>query len=161
MLNLVKILFIVNDFLFEPLGIMSLIAVLKENNHIVELLKINAKYKEYGAATNEEEMFEFVENFFPDIILYSITTGIHKHYLAINKSLKQKFNFLSVFGGMHVSFFPDFIYEDGVDVICRGEGEYALLELADNLEKNKSINKIYNLWAKDKKGRFIKIFYVP
>ena len=114
---MVKILFIVNDFLFEPLGIMSLAAVLKKNKHVVELLKINAKYKEYGSATNEEDMFDFVEKFSPDIILYSITTGMHKHYSAINKKLKEKFDFLSVFGGMHASFFPDFIHEDYVDVI--------------------------------------------
>lgn len=156
MLKLTKVLFIVNDFLFEPLGIMSLIAVLKKNNHEVELLKINAKYKEYGAATNEEEMFEFAERFSPDVILYSITTGVHKHYLAINRKLKQRFNFLSVFGGMHVSFFPDFINEDSVDVICIGEGEYALLELADNLENGNDIKKIKNLFVKDKKGNIHK-----
>lgn len=156
MLKLTKILFIVNDFLFEPLGIMSLIAVLKKNDHEVELLKIKAKYKEYGAATNEEEMLEFVERFSPDVILYSITTGMHKHYLTINKKLKEKFHFLSVFGGMHASFFPNFIYEGGVDAICLGEGDYALLELADKIEKNKSINKIKNLWVKDNKNKIHK-----
>ncbi|GAF93078.1 unnamed protein product, partial [marine sediment metagenome] len=62
--------------------------------------------------------------------------------------LKKKFKFFSIFGGPHCTFFPEFIHEESVDAICRGEGEFPFLELANNLEKKKDITKIKNLWLK-------------
>lgn len=127
---------------------MSIIAVLKKESHKVELLKINSRRKEFGSARNDEEIFNFLEKFSPDLILYSTTTGMHKLYLNINKKLKERFNFISVFGGMHVSFFPDFINEESVDIICIGEGEEAISELVNNLESGEEIINIRNLWIK-------------
>jgi len=145
-----RVLFIVQDFVIEPLGLMSLAAVLKANNHHVELLKINSKHAEPWAARTDDEILFYAEKFAPDIIVYSITTGMHRYYAEINLRLKQKLCFLAVFGGMHASFFPDFINEEGVDVICRGEGEEAIAELANALAEEKSIVGIKNLWVKEK-----------
>ena len=89
-----------------------------------------------------------VESFAPQIIGYSACTGQHSYYLSLNRRLKDCCDFLAVFGGPHPTFFPDLIDEEGVDVICRGEGEYAMADLCDRLAAGGEINDIPNLWVK-------------
>ena len=133
-----KVLFICKyDFIEKP-TIQLLAAVLKKNGH--ECCYLDLKF--------EKDLIGEVKKIAPVIIAYSITTGNHQQMLDVNNILKKQFNFLSVFGGAHCTFFPEFIEEESVDVICRGEGEYALVELADALGNNADYMHIKNLWVK-------------
>jgi len=132
-----KILFLTEGFFIEPLGIMQLSSCLKKNNHETDLI------------TTEENYESKIEEFKPDIIAYSVMTGNHKTFVNLNKGLKKKFNFVSLFGGPHATFFRDLIEEDKVDVVCMGEGDEAVVELADKLEKNEDIKEIKNLNVKN------------
>jgi radical SAM superfamily enzyme YgiQ (UPF0313 family) len=78
-------------------------------------------------------------------------------YADLNRALKSRFCFFSVFGGPHATFFPEFINEDGVDAVCVGEGESALSELVTKLEKHQTVTDIENILVK-KEG---KIFSNP
>ena len=60
-----------------------------------------------------------------------------------------------VWGGIYPTINPEDCIEH-FDIICRGEGEYVALELAEKLIKNQSINKIPNLWVKSKDGKITK-----
>ena len=133
-----KVLFLYSYEYLEPIGIMSLSAFLKK--HGIEVGFLDMLF--------EKDLFRSVEDFAPDIIAYSITTGKHRFYRDINLQLKQRLKFVSVFGGPHATFFPDFIQEEGVDILCRGEGEYALLELVTALSQGASPVAIKNLWVK-------------
>ena len=133
-----KILFVYKYEFIEPIGLMYLSSFLKKNRH--DCYFIDVKF--------EKDVCKEVRKISPDIIAYSITTGKHKFYQELNQKLKKKFKFFSVFGGPHCTFFPEFIHEKGVDVVCRGEGEFPLLELVNNLEKKRDITKIKNLWLK-------------
>ena len=84
----------------------------------------------------------------PDIIGYGVCTGFQNYYLNLNRELKKQFAFISIFGGPHPTFFPEFIEEESVDIICRGEGEFAMLDLCNNLEAGTDIRNIANLWVK-------------
>jgi len=75
-------------------------------------------------------------------------TGDQELYLGANNRLKELFDFVSLFGGPHPTFFPDMIEREGVDIICRGEGEEALVELLDKLQSKESILDIQNLSVK-------------
>jgi radical SAM superfamily enzyme YgiQ (UPF0313 family) len=130
---------------FEPVGLLLLSAVLKENNISVDI-----------CSTEKKEIENSFEVFKPDIVAYSITTGRHKFFIELNRKLKNTYQFRSIFGGPHPTFFPEMIQEDGVDIICVGEGEKALLELVQNLEQSKSISAIPNLWIKEKSGNIIR-----
>jgi len=139
-----KILFIIKDFIVEPLGIMYLSTVLKSAGHRVDVVK--------GDIENAEDE---VRDFSPDIIAYSIMTGDHIFFRDLNLKLKDKFKFIAIFGGSHPTFFNEFINEKGVDVICIGEGEEAIVELANRLKEGRNFTDISNLWIKDK-GEIIK-----
>jgi len=133
-----KVLFIYRYEYIEPIGIMYLSSFLKEAGH--ECFFIDLEFT--------KDLDEEIGRISPAMIAYSVTTGTHTSYQKMNLELKQKHRFLSVFGGPHCTFFPEFIHEEGVDVICRGEGEYALSELAHNLERGEDITRIGNLWIK-------------
>lgn len=133
-----KIIFIYKYEYLEPQGIMYLSSFLKKHRHDCHF--IDLKF--------EKGFKKEIKRITPDVIAYSITTGRHKFYQQLNQELKKEFKFFSLFGGPHCTFFPEFIYEEGVDAICRGEGEFPFLELVDSFEKEKDITKIKNLWLK-------------
>ena len=144
-----KILFI-NKFLDKntiyrvPLGILYLSSALKKNEHQV-----------YVCEPSREDVFKKVEETKPDLIGYSLRTGFHRYYINLNKELKKQFNFLSIFGGPHATFFPEMIEEDGIDIIAQGEGELAIVDLFNKIEKNQPYLKTENFWFKDK-GKIFK-----
>lgn len=134
-----RILFVYKHEFLDPVGIITLSAFLKKHGHDCQFIDVK-----FTKDFNKEVM-----KISPDIIAYSITTGRHKFYQKLNEKLKRTYEVFSIFGGAHTTFFPEFIYENGVDAICRGEGEYPLLELADKLHKE-DITNIKNLWVKVK-----------
>lgn len=139
-----RILFIYKYNYIEPIGLMGLSSALKKEGHETFFYDI---FLDSG-------LFAFVDSLRPDIIAYSIITGTHRLYAGLNRALKERFRFFSVFGGPHATFFPEFINESGVDAICVGEGEAALTELATKLEKHQPITAIGNIWVKKGKEVF-------
>lgn len=141
---MMKILFI-NKFLSkgainrEPLGILSLTAA------------ISGKHQVFILEPTRDDIDQKIKSIKPDVIAYSIRTSYHKDDIDLNRKLKSKYKFISVFGGPHATLFPDMINEKGVDCICRGEGEEALLEFLDTLENKGDITKIRNFWVKKNK----------
>jgi radical SAM superfamily enzyme YgiQ (UPF0313 family) len=72
--------------------------------------------------------------FRPDVVAYSVITGSQRFYLDLNLRLKAQLpGLFAVFGGPHPTFFPEMIQEEGVDGLCRGEGEEAMVDLVDRL----------------------------
>jgi len=131
----------VQNLVFEYLGTMYLSSVLKNKGHKVNVFIDQGRhlYKMIGE----------IKNFNPDIIGFSCTTGVHLWGVKAAGLLKKEFsNVKIIFGGPHSTFFPEIINEPSVDIICRGEGEYALLELADKIDSGKDYHSILNLWVK-------------
>ncbi|MBC8414064.1 radical SAM protein [bacterium] len=133
-----KVLFLAKFEYYEPLGMMCLSSFLKQ--HGVECFYKDIKF--------EKDLPGEIRKIGPDIIAYSITTGQSKFYQKLNLELKKQFKFLSIFGGPHCTFFPELINGEGVDIVCRGEGEYPMLELVQKLESGSDITGISNLWVK-------------
>ncbi len=119
----VRVLFITQQIDYEPQGIMHLSSVLKAAGHQVEL-----------AVAAHHDPVAVAARFQPDVVAYSVITGSQRYYLGVNRRLKAEMpGVFSVFGGPHPTFFPEMVDEEGVDGICRGEGEQALVDLVDAL----------------------------
>ncbi len=143
-----KVLFIVkNTGFYERLGMMHIAGMLKIHNHKVSLLKTEGM--------TQDQIEEKVRSFSPRVLAYSTMTGEHNYYIELNRRLKEKFDVFSVFGGPHPTFFPEMVEKTGVDAVCIGEGEYAMLELVGLLEEGENIYDIKNFWIK-KDGRIKK-----
>ena len=133
-----RILFAIKDLAStEMLGIMYLSSMVKRDGHEVDIVDLN-----------DQEIRNKIDTFKPKIIGYSVATHNRRSYLEINKQLKKDFDFLSVFGGPHPTYFPDVINEEGVDAICIGEGEHAFKEFVDTYENKGDITEVENWWVK-------------
>lgn len=129
-----KFLFINKPFKIEPLGLMYLSSVIKQENHEIDLV------------LTSENLEEKVSKFNPDFIGYSIMTGDQSFYDLINKQLKKQFNFISVVGGPHPTFFPEMLENSSFDGLCIGEGEKSIKFLLNNPQSK----KVPNFWFKEK-----------
>lgn len=96
-----------------------------------------------------EKVLQKIDEIKPDIIGFSAMTGFHIQALALAREIKMKYNQPIIMGGAHPTLFPEVIYEEGLDIICLGEGEFALMELIDAIEYKKPYNDIKNLWVKE------------
>jgi anaerobic magnesium-protoporphyrin IX monomethyl ester cyclase len=136
-----RLLIVIKDTaLVERYGVMMLSAVLKRAGHTVDLVRA----QRYSL----RELTSRVEAFQPAALLYSAMTGEHRYLLDINRYLRQSYRGLSVFGGPHVTFFPETVFEPGVDAVCVGEGEGAVVDLASALAAGDDYTRIPNLWVK-------------
>ena len=114
-----RVLFVIQQIDYEPHGIMHLSSALKAAGHEVAL-----------AVDALEDPVQVAKEFQPGIIGYSVITGSHRYYYQLNLRLKEEVDFFSAFGGPHPTFFPEMIEEEGIDGICIGEGEEAIVNLA-------------------------------
>jgi radical SAM superfamily enzyme YgiQ (UPF0313 family) len=130
-----KALFIVDDYQIDPLGISYLSSYLNAAGHEVNILKWRGTGK-----------VDCVGEYHPDMVCYSVTTGKHTYYQALNRKLKKLLGdyFLSAFGGPHPTFFPKFAEAEGVDVIVRGEGFDAIVDIGDACEAKLPLTGIPN-----------------
>ena len=129
-----KVLFVTEDYIIDPLGIGYLSSYLKQANHTVEICKTN-------------EPISKVIDYRPDILAYSVTTGKHIFYRDLNLKIRAQLDYtpISVFGGAHITFFQQFCMEDGVDCGVRGEGFQAIVDIANGDD----ISSIPNVVCKD------------
>lgn len=132
-----RVLFIQN-FWFEFLGTMALSSLLKQHSHTVDLMIEN----------DPKVIADYVAQNPQDIIGAYTVSGTHKWVLETFYHLKQKSNALLIAGGPHPTFFPEFVEEPAVDAICVGEGEGAIIELAECVDTGQPIDSIQNIGVK-------------
>lgn len=86
----------------------------------------------------------------PDIVGFSVFTFNYQRCLSLAREVKKLNRKIPIiFGGIHPTSVPRVVItENCVDMICVGEGEYALKELLDNLGKERKRYDIQNLWFK-------------
>ncbi|MDG2150462.1 MAG: radical SAM protein [Planctomycetota bacterium] len=137
-----RVLFLSPFIAQEPLGVMYLSGALKEAGHETKMIfapdsKLDEKILEYD----------------PQVVCFSFTTGMHNAILGLNARVKELLpNTVSLCGGAHVTVVPEFIEEPGIDAICRGDGEYAVVNFVDAVEKGSDLTKLPSIWFKDAEG---------
>ena len=107
----------------EPLGLIELGRLLRDRGHEVRYAKMDL-----GLVRKAIKAFQ------PRLIGYSICSVHHNHAIDLNRKLKQEYDFYSMFGGPHPTFFPEMIEEGGVDAICVGEADLSFPDFVDRLE---------------------------
>jgi radical SAM superfamily enzyme YgiQ (UPF0313 family) len=120
-------------------GIMNLSAVLKANGFASEVI-----------STDERAILDRAGSEDRVVLAYSTPSALARTYLDLNRVLREKLpGAFSVFGGAHPTYFPEMIEEEGVDGVCIGEGEYALLDLVRTLDEGGEPHDLQNWWIKD------------
>jgi len=130
-------------------GIACLSAVLKKAGFQTNLIQLT---KEISSA----EFQARIKKLKPSLIAFSATSHVFsfvQKYAAIAKKITAA---PIICGGVHATLCPEEVVSDkNIDMICRGEGEMAFLELCQKMEKGKFIGNIENIWVK-KNGKIYK-----
>jgi anaerobic magnesium-protoporphyrin IX monomethyl ester cyclase len=110
-----------------PLGIMYLSAVLKRGGHEVEVIDLVDK-------PDIEEFMDIVYGGVPDADIHGIScvTPTFPFATRILQKIREKNNTKRVvIGGPHASIMPDACLDAGFDQVIVGEGERAIVKIAD------------------------------
>lgn len=130
-------------------GLRIISAYLKQQGHDVDLvfLKIpnNVRHSE---VLHEQAMLDLINLCqSSDLIGFSLMTN---HFLLVKnltQRIKAQLEIPIIWGGIHPTVKPEECLEYA-DIVCIGEGEEAILELADKLASQDDITAIQNLWFK-------------
>jgi radical SAM superfamily enzyme YgiQ (UPF0313 family) len=123
-------------------GIGSIMAVLKQAGHECSLVYA---HRELG----EEELVEEARRFGPGLAAVSTVTNQYPRARRYALWIKESLGLPIVVGGAHATLAPEeAIAEPCFDMLCRGEGELAMKELAEAMEAGRDYAGIENLWVK-------------
>ena len=134
-----KVLFVSEYLPQEMLGIMWLSRAIKDAGHQTKALFLPDRHWETKLA-----------DYAPDVVAYSVTTGMQLYFLDINTRIKQVLpSVVTIMGGPHATFTPEVLDENpALDAICRGEGEEAVVEMLGKMERGEPYHDVLNLWVR-------------
>ncbi|MDP8230058.1 MAG: radical SAM protein [Candidatus Gorgyraea atricola] len=125
---------------YEYAGPEIISANLKRHGHNVDLF-IGRHAKDFLKNIQEK-----------DIVAFSVMSGEHNWAIETANQIKQSKDVLTVFGGPYPTFYPDVINHPGVDITCCGEGEFAMLDLANAYDEGNDYSNIPNISFKSPGG---------
>ncbi|MEN8162919.1 MAG: cobalamin-dependent protein, partial [Acidobacteriota bacterium] len=124
----------------EWLGVMYLSAVLKSHGHQCSMVVESEEGRDAAAGALDEGA---------DVFAFSCLATDFRWALQKAATIKQESDSLVMMGGTQVTLNPEeAIRQPQVDVVCRGEGEGALLDLVDAIDRREDFSQILNLWVK-------------
>lgn len=129
-----------------PFAIGILSAFIKKHGHETELLYVDEDL-------SEEALLSYVGSSDPDLIGFSAVTHQWHYARKYARIIKKVFDVPIACGGMHATFMPEeVISEPSINMLCIGEGEYALLDVLERMESNGDLSTIPNIWVKNEQG---------
>lgn len=142
-------------------GIAVLSAVARAAGHETRLLHVHHDL-------SDEEVLSWVqENRDGDdtLLAFSSTTNQYPYIRRWAPLLKRETGLLTLAGGMHPTLSPeDAIEADGVDLICKGDGETPLVEVANRLAGGAGLpdlEDIQGIWVKRPDGEVVRQCSAP
>jgi radical SAM superfamily enzyme YgiQ (UPF0313 family) len=125
------------------IGLASLSAVLKKEKHQTSLIHITQPIM-------KNDFINRIRNEDPDLIGFSSTSHTFPYVKELAAWLFEvKIKIPTIYGGVHPTIAPvESIGIEGIEMICRGEGEAPLVELCRKMEDKEDIGDIPNLWVK-------------
>ncbi len=125
---------------YHGLGYIS--SVLKQGGHETTLLYLQRE-------PEQDAFVQQVADLDPGLVAFSATTHQYPYVERCAGWIKGNLPpLVTAVGGTHATLAPEqVIANPHIDVICIGEGEYPLLELADALDEGRAYDSIANLWV--------------
>lgn len=149
-----KILLIYPNIIESPkeisAGLASVGAVLKEDGHMVRLLDTT-----FGNRSDEIIMQQ-VNAFKPEMVCITVATNDFKFGIHILDVIREQYPTVpTIVGGIHATVAPEeVISQKNVDMVCVGEGDLPIRDVARMIAKGVKRTDILNIWFK-KNGKII------
>jgi len=156
--NTIKISLISPYDTISNYGLRLISAYMKEKGHKVKLIFLPYRrtfsghfYKDLYSETVFEDLLDLCQD--SDLIGFSVMTNYFLKVKDLTMKLKHRSDIPIIWGGIHPSVKPEECLKYA-DFICIGEGEEAILELADKW-KSGDISSVKNIWFK-KESKIVK-----
>ena len=131
-----------------PLGPAYVAAALKRAGHDVSLCLFGG---------NPRRAVERLAADPPDLMAYGMLSGEQNEYLAFHRLLSRRVPIPAVWGGPHPTFFPEMIATEGLDALCIGEAEEAIVEFVERFSASGSLPAdVRNFWVRNGAGEVIR-----
>jgi radical SAM superfamily enzyme YgiQ (UPF0313 family) len=121
----------------DQLGLFYISASLKKAGHDVRYFFDN------------RNLISELKKFSPQLAGFSALTGNHLWAQGCASEIKE---FLpgvrTILGGAHATYYPEIINHPGFDFVCRGEGERAIVDLCNAIERGNDFCNIRGIWIK-------------
>ena len=126
---------------YHGLGYLS--SILKQAGHETSLIYLQREL-------TEDEFLRQLTATAADLVAFSSTTHQYPYVRTCARWIKHAAPEVpTIVGGPHPTLAPeDVLADSGIDLICVGEGEYALLDLAHALQQGQDWIGIPNLWLR-------------
>ncbi|WDV45061.1 radical SAM protein [Clostridiaceae bacterium M8S5] len=132
----------------KALGVKYLANSLKRNNYEVHILffkKFNSVNPKKATKEELDLLKKLIEDIKPSFIGMSVMSSLYLETVyQVNKCIRDTTDSKIIWGGVYPTLFPKESLKYA-DYVIRGEGENALTELVDNIEKKEDIKNIQNL----------------
>jgi len=93
-----------------------------------------------------------IKHFSPDLLAVSCTETTFARALKLITKTRDM-GIINIFGGVFPTFAPRLVMNfDAVDMLCVGEGENTILDLANCLARGDDYSNVTNLWVRKKNG---------
>lgn len=123
-------------------GIAYMSSLLKANGHQTSLFYVIKDI-------TRSKLIKELKRSRPDIVGFSATTNQYPYVEKYANWIKEELETPIICGGVHATLCPGEVLScKGIDMVCIGEGEYPMVELANHLERGENTHNIQNLWIK-------------
>lgn len=134
-------------------GIRTISAYLKNRGHKTQLIFIPDPFGDnlmFGVKRYEDSVLDALIPLCKDSDLIGLTlmTNFFEGAVQITRKLKSALKAPIIWGGIHPTIRPEESLEYA-DIVCVGDGEDAVLELVERMEKGEPYLDTKNLWFKD------------
>lgn len=141
---------IISLYGIENSGVRYLSSMLKQSNHEVYLILFK-KWINNNVCPPTDEEIRILISLLSHLKVGLVGIGFGSPYFKVAKKIslkvKQELNVPIVWGGIHPTLVPNQCINIA-DVVCIGEGEGPILDLANALSNNEPIHNINNLWIR-------------
>lgn len=138
----------------ESTGLRILHRILHEQGHEVYTLFLKFAKKHGTTLPTREEvglLIGKIKEIKPEIVGISLRSMYFKVAATLTEKIRRITDAKVVYGGVHPTIKPLECLKFA-DIVCIGEGEKAIAELAERIEKKRSIERIKNLWIRTPEG---------
>ncbi|MFC1591571.1 B12-binding domain-containing radical SAM protein [Thermodesulfobacteriota bacterium] len=129
-----------------PIGLGIISALLQKQGHETRVLHFN---EEVGNPLDLGVLERHIAEFEPQLVAFSSVSNQFRYVKEMAEFIKGKWDVPILLGGIHATIAPQKVLAlDYIDMICVGEGELALIELLEKLEKGEDCSDIQNIGLK-------------
>ena len=142
----------------ENMGVGYCMSMLRAHGHDVDLIfdpglddNLFIKFPHLAWMNRHQELLERAKGFKPDLIAMGCLTNLYPFAKVMAQKLKETMPEVPILmGGHHAQALPGWLLENdpNIDMVCLGEGEIAMLELVNRMERGEDYTDVPTLWVK-------------